>query len=152
MRLFVFVIILISTVSVSWGQNNMLGSTYRYVFSKLNEDPEFSSLTVDTLSSGNIALKCKSSSQYPYYIYEFSEYDECVSYTVVSNNRHVFDTFMDFLNTVGSLVTYSTDRKVFQVRTMGNETVMYSISEPYKNSELMTKRSVFYVQIEKKIL
>ncbi len=131
-------------------QTTMLGGNLKYVYSKLDEDPEFSSLKIDTLESGNMALMCKSNSPYPYFIFEFSEYGECVSYTVVSNNRQVYATYMDFLTAAGSMVNFTASRKVFHIRTMESDSLIYTVSEPFQNSDLVSKRSVFSVQIEKK--
>lgn len=134
----------------SSAQSVMLGSNMKNIYSRLNEDPVLRLLKIDTLETGNIALKCKSSLQYPYFIYEFSQYDECVSYTMVSNDRQVFSAYMDFLNLAGRLEKFQVDRRVFQINTMAGDTLIYIVSEPFLDSELMSKRSVFSVQIEKK--
>ncbi len=151
----ILTIILILLISGSLSaQSNLLGRSFKHVSSKLNEDPEFSTLKVDSIQDGTVLLTCKGINQYPYYIFEFSTYlDECVSYSIITNNRQVYGAYLDFLSTVGNLVDMDMENAIreYEVRTMDGEILVYKVKQPFRNSELISKRSVVAIEVHVKI-
>ncbi|MCQ2251526.1 MAG: hypothetical protein MJZ66_10525 [Bacteroidales bacterium] len=154
MRAIITLLFLMLAAGSLYAQTNLLGRSYKHVTNKLNEDPEFGVLKTDTIPGGTILLTCKGINQYPYYIFEFSQYlDECVSCSIITNNRQVYGAYLDFLSTVGNLVSMDMENAVreYEVRTMDGEILVYKIKQPFRNSELISKRSVVSIEAHVKI-
>jgi len=152
MKSIITILLLVLFAGSIHAQSNLLGRSYKHVTSKLNEDPEFSTLKVDSVQDGTVLLTCKGINQYPYYIFEFY-YDECVSYSIITNNRQVYGAYLDFLGAVGNLVSVDMENAVreYECRTMDGEILVYKIKQPFRNSELISKRSVVSIEVHVKI-
>ncbi|MBR4265391.1 MAG: hypothetical protein IKQ46_04960 [Bacteroidales bacterium] len=149
MRLIIAILFAISCYSDVSAQYNLLGNDYNHIFSKFNEDPEFY-VKVDTVNKSTIVITCKTSAVYPYYTYEIDlENDECVSFGTVSKDRQVYETYVDMLSTVGTLIVTDKTKTNFTycVTTNTNEKLYYTIKQPFINSDYLSRRSIFYVLV-----
>lgn len=146
------VIILLSVFCINsqaFSQSNMLGKSLQYIYNKYNIDPEYFVKT-DTVNSSTIVVTCRTSVTYPYYTFEIDRNsDECVSYGTVSKDRKVYDTYIELLSLVGKTVDHDpkNENTTFLVRTNTGNNLYFSIKQPFKNSELVSRRNIFYILV-----
>ncbi|MCQ2253834.1 MAG: hypothetical protein MJZ61_10315 [Bacteroidales bacterium] len=127
----------------------MLGSDFNHIYGKFNDDPEYY-IKVDTINRGTLVITCKGSENYPYYTYEIDiENNECVSFGTVSKDRQVYDAYVDMLTTVGKLVQsdHNSNNNTYEVISHGGEKIYYSIKQPFLSSDMLSRRSIFYVLV-----
>ena len=148
--LFAFII----SYSGVYAQFNMIGNGFSHIWEFFNEAPEFYVKT-DTVNNGNtIVLTCKTSSPYPYYIYEIDVNDnECVSFCTVSKDYETLQTYFDLLSSIGTLESADSSKLnyVYSVLSHSKGQLYYSIMQPYTKSDFVSKRNIFYVVVTKEL-
>jgi len=139
--------LLLFTSSVC-SQHNMLGKTQKYIRSYYNLSLEYI-LKIDTISSNSLMLSYKSEKQYPFYTYEINtEDDVCSSFGIVSKDPIMLKSYLDLLNYVGELIEVDSTYNNFTYKLeTAEKTSIFTIKQPYFNSQFLTRRSLFYILI-----
>lgn len=146
-QLYILLFLLLLPYS-SFSQHNMLDKPMDFILGFYRYDPEFT-VDVDTLSETKALITCKSVYFYPYYTYEINLIeDRCVSYGFASKDRIVMETYIELLGYLGTIV--KTDNSftefVYEV-VLKNKKVYYTIKQPYANSNVKTRKDIFYVLV-----
>jgi hypothetical protein len=133
----------------------MLGKSQKYIRSFYDLSLEYT-LKVDTIGSSALMLSYKSEKQYPFYTYEINLDDDiCTSYGIVSKDPSTLKSYLEILNYVGELIEVDSTYNNFTYKIETNEkTSIFTIKQPYFNSQFLTRRSLFYILIseERRVL
>ena len=150
-KITLFLFLLFQTFGIM-AQHNMLGRSQEFITGFYKYDPEFI-IETDTLNEEKILLSCKSSNIYPYHTYEIDLIqDQCTSYGLVSKNKDVLKTYIEFLAYIGKVVqTDSSGTNYVYAVDLTDKTVFYSIRRPYANSNIITRQNLFYILITEEI-
>lgn len=126
----------------------MLGKSQKYIRSFYELSLEYA-LKIDTIGPNSLMLSYKSEKQYPFYTYEIDlEDDICTSYGIVSKDPVTLKSYLEFLNYVGELIEVDStyNNFTYKIETT-DKTSIFTIKQPYFNSQFLTRRSLFYILI-----
>jgi hypothetical protein len=133
-------------------QHNMLGKPQKYIRSYYNLSLDFI-LKIDTISSNSLMLTYKSEKQYPFYTYEIDmDEDICTSYGIVSKDPETLNSYLEVLNYIGELVEVDSTYNNFTYKVETSQKIsIFTIKQPYYNSQFLTRRSLFYILVTEEI-
>lgn len=132
-----------------FAQRNFLGQTRNFVFNKYHQDPEFI-VKEDTVNQTTLIITCKTTAPYPYYTYEINLVEDvCVSCAMISKDRKIYQYMLNVLYDLGEIVQKDAKNSniIFKMKSADNKTFFYHINQPYINSELISRRGIFYIMI-----
>ncbi len=131
-----------------YAQHNLLDKSQEFIIGFYKYDPEFT-VHIDTLNRNKALITCKSVEIYPYYTYEIDLIeDRCISYGFVSKNKYVLESYIELLGYMGTIIqTDSSFTKFVYKVTLKNKIIYYTIKQPYANSNISTRKNIFYIMV-----